>query len=212
LSKLLQIFPLLLALLLSSCGWFDAGPVTGQDSDVDGEGFDGNESVADAPEHDEADAPLPDGPQDPDVVIDIEEDDAIPPDVPIDLPADDAPEILPSTCGNGLFEASEACDDLNTVTEPCGMGTSCLGDCSMLEATCGNAANDRGEPCDDGNLHHVVHGERQERGSPLHVQRAAMQQLRLHGGGHPGMRECPDSYRLRRAYCMHENPCLGSIA
>lgn len=139
-------------MLLASCGWFDAGPVTEQDSDADDGGLDGTEAVADTPEHDETDTAPPDGSPDPDVIIDIAEDDGGPPEIPADLPADDAPETQPLTCGNGTFEPGEACDDLNTVTELCAMGTSCLGDCSMLEATCGDAAHDQGERCDDGNL------------------------------------------------------------
>ena len=81
-----------------------------------------------------------------------EEQAEVPPEVEddgvIDTPAE---ETTTATCGNGTPETGEACDDANQLTEFCGTGTACLGDCSLLPANCGNSAADTGEECDDGN-------------------------------------------------------------
>lgn len=71
---------------------------------------------------------------------------------------------LPSpTCGNGVVEAGEACDDGNIVTEtscPGGAATClvCNSDCSAVVSLpvanpgmCGNGVVEPGEVCDDGN-------------------------------------------------------------
>jgi hypothetical protein len=137
--------------LLAGCGWFEAGPVAADggnedievvdlgDTDILSDRIDGNDDTRDG---------LLEGDQ----IPEVGGEDVIQPDDLQDVPGEDAPDVPPSSCGNGTFEAGEACDDLNTVTELCGTGTECLGDCSMLEGRCGNAINDPGERCDDGNL------------------------------------------------------------
>jgi len=54
-----------------------------------------------------------------------------------------APED-PVTCGNGVLDAGEGCDDGNRVD-----GDRCAGDCQP-EAYCGDGTVDPGEACDDG--------------------------------------------------------------
>ena len=49
------------------------------------------------------------------------------------------------TCGNGVVDPGEACDDGNTQS-----GDGCSADCSSTEV-CGNGVLDPGEACDDGN-------------------------------------------------------------
>ncbi len=51
----------------------------------------------------------------------------------------------PATCGNGIREAWEECDDTNTQS-----GDGCSENCT-LEPTCGDGNLDPGEECDDGN-------------------------------------------------------------
>lgn len=56
------------------------------------------------------------------------------------------PEAVASpTCGNGILETGEACDDGNLVD-----GDSCSSACAL--ASCGNGVLETGEACDDGNL------------------------------------------------------------
>jgi len=51
------------------------------------------------------------------------------------------------TCGDGVVEGGEACDDGNTVD-----GDGCQADCTITpESTCGDGVVDTGEECDDGN-------------------------------------------------------------
>jgi cysteine-rich repeat protein len=50
-----------------------------------------------------------------------------------------------STCGNGILESGESCDDGNNDS-----GDLCPGDCVALP-TCGNGEREFGEECDDGN-------------------------------------------------------------
>ena len=56
----------------------------------------------------------------------------------------DPPGAGPS-CGDGVLDADEACDDGNTVG-----GDGCSADC-LSEEGCGNGVLDAGEVCDDGN-------------------------------------------------------------
>lgn len=93
-----------------------------------------------APDADVAPDALPDVPDaepDADVAPDVE------PDTPVDVVPDVEPDAedtgadLPPTCGDGVTEGGEACDDGNTVDEgPCDYGTpSCVGcsaDCSAV--------------------------------------------------------------------------------
>ncbi len=51
---------------------------------------------------------------------------------------------LPGTCGNGILDPGEECDDGNTVS-----GDGCDATCSVTR--CGNAVTTAGEECDDGN-------------------------------------------------------------
>src|SRR6188508_3148875 len=63
-----------------------------------------------------------------------------------------------STCGNGLIEDSETCDD-NNVTESDGCsatcreesGFDCFGSPSLCSAVCGDGLKLGNEQCDDGN-------------------------------------------------------------
>ena len=63
------------------------------------------------------------------------------------------------TCGNGLLEAGEECDDGNTLTESCSpleeACSICTATCTLLNiqnsALCGNGILEFGEQCDDGN-------------------------------------------------------------
>src|SRR3990167_8014597 len=50
---------------------------------------------------------------------------------------------LLSSCGNGLIDSGEACDDGN-ITEGDGCSASCRNE------ACGNGVQDPGETCDDG--------------------------------------------------------------
>ncbi len=68
---------------------------------------------------------------------------------------------VPATCGNGVVESGETCDDGNTATETCAYGqTSCLvcnGSCQSavgVMSYCGDSVTDatNGETCDDGNV------------------------------------------------------------
>ncbi|HHH30445.1 MAG TPA: DUF4215 domain-containing protein, partial [Polyangiaceae bacterium] len=64
-----------------------------------------------------------------------------------------------TTCGDGTVDATEGCDDMNTMAgdgcdamcavEP---GYTCTGDPSVCVLSCGNGVIDAGEECDDGNL------------------------------------------------------------
>lgn len=57
-----------------------------------------------------------------------------------------------ATCGNGIVEDTEVCDDGNRETEfPPYDGTECMDVCTMVLADCGNGIVDPGEQCDDGN-------------------------------------------------------------
>ena len=67
---------------------------------------------------------------------------------------------VPATCGNGVLESGETCDDGNTVTEACAYGetscTVCDGSCNQAPGAvsyCGDGSIDSpgGETCDDGN-------------------------------------------------------------
>src|SRR6266702_354185 len=53
---------------------------------------------------------------------------------------------LTSTCGNGVVDPGEECDDGNIIG-----GDGCSADCKSTEV-CGNGIRDVGEACDDGNL------------------------------------------------------------
>jgi cysteine-rich repeat protein len=64
-----------------------------------------------------------------------------------------------STCGDGLLDGSETCDDGGTDPEDgCGAdcrmepGWVCNGEPSQCNFTCGNGQLDEGETCDDGNM------------------------------------------------------------
>lgn len=66
-----------------------------------------------------------------------------------------------SVCGNGVVEASEQCDDGNSITEVCDYGdtscTVCSSSCKSINGStsyCGDGATDvsNNEECDDGNL------------------------------------------------------------
>ncbi len=52
--------------------------------------------------------------------------------------------IAPLTCGNGLLDTGEQCDDGNVID-----GDGCRGDCTV--EACGDGILDVGEQCDDGN-------------------------------------------------------------
>jgi cysteine-rich repeat protein len=69
-----------------------------------------------------------------------------------DTGTDPGPDTSPGTCGDGTLNTGEACDDGNTVTEPCDTTTvgACLDACDLLMAECGDGAPDPGEACDDG--------------------------------------------------------------
>jgi len=54
-------------------------------------------------------------------------------------------ETAGSTCGDGIVDTGEACDDGNTTG-----GDGCAADCSKIEQ-CGDGTVDTGEACDDGN-------------------------------------------------------------
>jgi cysteine-rich repeat protein len=54
------------------------------------------------------------------------------------------PDCDNATCGDGILQPGEECDDGNTAD-----GDSCLADCTK---SCGNGALEPGEQCDDGNL------------------------------------------------------------
>src|SRR5882762_8433534 len=57
--------------------------------------------------------------------------------------AGDRPICVPQTCGNGVPDPGETCDDGNNVS-----GDGCPADC---RAPCGDGIIDPGEVCDDGN-------------------------------------------------------------
>ena len=147
-----------LFLLLGGCGWFDSTPVEPGDAhesdmadtidpdyfadtpDLDAAG----EDFADRDPAEVGDTPAEDMPQDqageepaPDIT-----------DVPADVPEEETGP--PPPCGDGALDDGEVCDDGNNVTEFCGGGDNCLGDCSLLEGGCGDGGTDRGEACDDG--------------------------------------------------------------
>jgi len=52
---------------------------------------------------------------------------------------------LPETCGNGVVETAEICDDGNVID-----GDGCDGNCTVT--ACGNGVQTAGEDCDDGNV------------------------------------------------------------
>jgi cysteine-rich repeat protein len=52
---------------------------------------------------------------------------------------------IPASCGNGVIDPGEACDDGNRES-----GDGCRGDCEKIEV-CGDGVVDVGEQCDDGN-------------------------------------------------------------
>jgi len=63
------------------------------------------------------------------------------------------------TCGNGVTDEGEACDDSNLTTELSMSkkqplvyeAAQCIDDCSLVLALCGDGNVDAGEACDDGN-------------------------------------------------------------
>ena len=55
------------------------------------------------------------------------------------------PALAQSTCGDGVLDSGEECDDSNNVS-----GDGCSADCED-EALCGDGEPDPGEECDDGN-------------------------------------------------------------
>ncbi len=57
---------------------------------------------------------------------------------------DPVPQITGFTCGNGVFEGDEQCDDGNTLN-----GDNCQADCTLPQ--CGDGIFDAGEQCEDGN-------------------------------------------------------------
>jgi cysteine-rich repeat protein len=59
---------------------------------------------------------------------------------------DGCPADCSAHCGDGVVDPGEACDDGNTVS-----GDGCSADCTSLER-CGDGVIDSGEQCDDGNI------------------------------------------------------------
>lgn len=55
--------------------------------------------------------------------------------------------IEPLTCGDGVQDSNEDCDDGNNMS-----GDGCSADCLLEESLCGDERLDPGEQCDDGNL------------------------------------------------------------
>src|SRR3979409_1246525 len=60
-------------------------------------------------------------------------------------PASATPVCVQATCGNGVLNPFEECDDGNNIG-----GDGCSANC-MMEPACGNNILDPGEQCDDGN-------------------------------------------------------------
>src|SRR5262245_53650357 len=57
---------------------------------------------------------------------------------------DAAAACVPATCGDGIIDADEQCDDANNATSD-------TGEADCTNPFCGNGIPDPGEQCDDGN-------------------------------------------------------------
>jgi len=86
------------------------------------------------------------------------------PDAGMDQPGFDGGDVIeddaaiPDTCGDGVVDPGEECDDSNTVTETCEYGqascTVCSASCTNVQGetlTCGDGETNGPETCDDGN-------------------------------------------------------------
>jgi cysteine-rich repeat protein len=128
------VFPVLMGLLLVSWSACDSGKKFTPD---------------DGDELDQAADDTAEGTDPAEVIPDVPTEDMIP-DTPVDVipdTIDDEPCV--STCGNGVVECDEECDDGNTVP-----GDGCSDTCTVDSTThCGDGNVDYadGEECDDGN-------------------------------------------------------------
>jgi cysteine-rich repeat protein len=111
----------------------------------------------------------------------------------------------PGTCGDGILNEGEVCDDGNTMD-----GDTCRGDCGQDYTLCGNGNLDPGEACDDGN---TVDGDgcRGDCG----------QDLTLCGNGQldpgeicddglpPGQSVCSEDCTANNGPCTHDLDCMA---
>lgn len=69
------------------------------------------------------------------------------PSQPAPLPRSTPTALPAATCGDGVLDSTECCDDGNTVD-----GDGCSASCQSESALCGNGIVECPEQCDDGNL------------------------------------------------------------
>ena len=109
-------------------------------------------------------------------------------------------ETSPSTCGNGIVEAEEACDDGNEKN-----GDGCSSACEKESASCGNGVVEKGEDCGESGLPPCLTPQKCE-SCVCSVPKAVCGNGNIEEGeecGEPRQRTCPLGYECNNCKCKN---------